>query len=84
VHDLVAPEIRSMAVAAYVLVINLAAGASPIIIGKLTDLSGDPLFLQYALLISPAGDLLAAICHYYGSRHLVADMQARTQAAVAV
>lgn len=83
-HDLVAPEIRSMAVAVYVLVINLAAGASPIIVGKLTDLSGDPLFLQYALLIAPAGDLLAAICHYCGSRHLVADMQARTQAAAAV
>jgi len=83
-HDLVAPEIRSMAVAVYVLVINLAAGASPIIVGKLTDLSGDPLFLQYALLIAPAGDLLAAICHYCGSRHLVADMQARMQAAAAV
>ncbi|MBI3795575.1 MAG: MFS transporter [Deltaproteobacteria bacterium] len=83
VHDLVAPEIRSMAVAVYVLCINLAAGASPIIIGKLTDLSGDPLFLQYALLISPAGDLLAAVCLYCGSRHLVADLQARAQTAVA-
>ena len=83
VHDLVEPEIRSMAVAVYVLAINLAAGVSPILIGKITDLSGDPLFLQYALLISPAGDLLAAICLYCGSRHLVADLQARRQAAAA-
>ncbi|HEV8718729.1 MAG TPA: MFS transporter [Candidatus Binatia bacterium] len=83
VHDLVDPEIRSMAVAVYVLSINLAAGASPIIIGKLTDLSGDPLFLQYALLIAPAGDLLAAVCHYCGSRRLVADLQARAQVAAA-
>lgn len=83
VHDLVEPEIRSMAVAVYVLVLNVAAGASPILIGKLTDLSGDPLFLQYALLITPAGDLLAAIFLYLGSRRIVADMQARTQAAVA-
>ena len=83
VHDLVAPEIRSMAVAVYVLSINLAAGASPIIVGKLTDLSGDPLFLQYALLISPVGDLLAAVCLYCGSRHLVADLQARAQVAAA-
>jgi MFS family permease len=83
VHDLVEPEIRSMAVAVYVLVLNVAAGASPILIGKLTDLSGDPLFLQYALLITPAGDLLAAIFLYLGSRRLVADIQARTQAAVA-
>jgi hypothetical protein len=67
----------------YVLSINLAAGASPIIIGKLTDLSGDPLFLQYALLIAPVGDLLAAVCLYCGSRRIVADMQARAQAAAA-
>src|SRR5262245_62070593 len=83
VHDLVPPEIRSMAVAVYVLSINLAAGASPIIIGKLTDLSGDPLFLPYALLIAPVGDLLAAVCHYRGSRHLVTDLQARAQVAAA-
>lgn len=80
VHDLVEPEIRAVAVALYVLVINLAAGASPMIIGKLTDLSGDPSFLQYALLIAPAGDLLAGICHYFGSRTLVADRQTRVQA----
>jgi len=83
VHDLVDPEIRSMAVAVYVLSINLAAGVSPILIGKLTDLSGDPLFLQYALLVAPAGDLLAAACHYCGSRYLVADMQARARVAAA-
>src|SRR5215813_3641395 len=83
VHDLVEPEIRSMAVAVYVLVLNVAAGASPILIGKLTDLSGDPLFLQYALLITPAGDLLAAIFLYLGSRRLVADMQARARVAAA-
>lgn len=77
VHDLVAPEIRSVAVATYVLVINLAAGASPILVGKVTDLSGDPTFLQYALLIAPVGDLLAGLCHYRGSRTLVADMQTR-------
>jgi predicted MFS family arabinose efflux permease len=81
VHDLVEPEIRSLAVAVYVLVINLAAGASPILIGKLTDASGDPLFLQYALLISPLGDLFAAIFLYVGSRRLVADLQLRAQAA---
>lgn len=81
VHDLVEPEIRAVAVAFYVLVLNLAAGASPMIIGKLTDLSGDPLFLQYALLIAPAGDILAGICHYLGSRTLVADMQTRVHAA---
>ncbi len=75
VHDLVAPEIRSVAVASYVLVINLAAGASPILVGKITDLSGDPTFLQYALLIAPVGDFLAGLCHYHGSRTLVADMQ---------
>ena len=74
-HDLVAPEIRAVAVAFYVLVINLAAGASPMIVGKLTDLSGDPTFLQYALLIAPAGDLLAGLCHYLGSRSLVADIE---------
>jgi MFS family permease len=83
VHDLVDPEIRSMAVAVYVLSINLAAGASPIIIGKLTDLSGDPLFLQYALLITPVGDLLAAVCLYCGARHLVADLQARARVVAA-
>lgn len=83
VHDLVAPEIRSIAVASYVLVINLAAGVSPILIGKITDLSGDPTFLQYALLIAPAGDLLAGICHYVGARTLVADMQMQPQAAAA-
>jgi MFS family permease len=83
VHDLVEPEIRSMAVAVYVLSINLAAGVSPILIGKLTDASGNPLFLQYALLISPLGDLLAAIFLYLGARQIVADMQARSQAAAA-
>jgi MFS family permease len=83
VHDLVEPRLRSMAVAVYVLVINVAAGVSPILIGKLTDLSGDPLFLQYTLLIAPAGDLLAALFLYLGSRRLVADMQIRTQAAAA-
>jgi len=83
VHDLVEPEIRSMAVAVYVLSINLAAGVSPILIGKLTDASGDPLFLQYALLISPLGDLLAAVFLYLGARRIVADMQARAQAAAA-
>lgn len=83
VHDLVEPEIRSLAVAVYVLSINLAAGVSPILIGKLTDASGDPLFLQYALLISPLGDLFAAIFLYVGSRRLVADLQLRAQAAVA-
>jgi MFS family permease len=83
VHDLVAPEIRSVAVAFYVLVINLAAGASPILIGKLTDLSGDPSFLQYALLIAPLGDLLAGLCHYRGSRTLVTDMQVRPVTAAA-
>ena len=81
VHDLVAPEIRSVAVAVYVLVINLAAGISPILIGKMTDINGDPLFLQYALLIAPVGDLCAALCHYQGSRTLVADMQTHPQAA---
>lgn len=75
VHDLVAPEIRAVAVAFYVLVINLAAGASPMIIGKMTDLSGDPTFLQYALLIAPVGDFLAGVCHYLGSRTLVADIE---------
>jgi hypothetical protein len=80
---LVAPEIRSVAVAFYVLVINLAAGASPILVGKVTDLSGDPSFLQYALIIAPVGDLLAGFCHYRGSRTLVADMQARPVAAAA-
>ncbi len=83
VHDLVEPDIRSIAVAVYVLVINLAAGASPILIGKLTDASGDPLFLQYALLISPAADLLAAIFLYLGSRRIVVDLQIRARAAVA-
>lgn len=83
VHDLVAPEIRSVAVAFYVLVINLAAGVSPILIGKITDLSGDPSFLQYALLIAPVGDLLAGLCHYHGSRTLVADMQTRPASAAA-
>ncbi len=75
VHDLVAPEIRSVAVAAYVLVINLAAGASPILVGKITDLSGDPVFLQYALLIAPIADLASGLCHYRGSRTLVEDMR---------
>ena len=83
VHDLVPPEIRSVAVAFYVLVINLAAGISPILIGKVTDLSGDPTFLQYALLIAPVGDLFAGLCHYRGSRTLVADMQARPATAAA-
>lgn len=83
VHDLVEPGIRSMAVAVYLLVINLAAGVSPILIGKLTDLSGDPLFLQYALLISPAADLLAAVFLYFGSRQVIADMRTRAQAAAA-
>ncbi len=83
VHDLVPPEIRSVAVAVYVLVINLAAGVSPILIGKLTDLSGNPAFLQYALLIALVGDLLAALCHYRGSRTLVADMQVRLATAAA-
>ncbi|MBI3301571.1 MAG: MFS transporter [Deltaproteobacteria bacterium] len=83
VHYLVEPEIRSMAVAVYVLVINLAAGVSPILIGKLTDLSGDPLFLQYALLISPAADLLAAVFLYLGARCVVADMRIRQEAAAA-
>jgi len=79
VHDLAAPEIRAVAVAFYVLVINLTAGLSPMLIGKLTDLSGDPMFLQYAILIAPVGDVLAGICHYLGSRTLVADMQKRVQ-----
>jgi MFS family permease len=83
VHDLVEPEMRSVAVAVYVLVINLAAGISPILVGKMTDLSGDPLFLPYALLIAPLGDFLAGLCHYRGSRTLVDDMQARSQAAAA-
>jgi MFS family permease len=83
VHDLVAPEMRAIAVAVYVLVINLAAGISPILIGKVTDLSGDPLFLQYALLIAPVGDFLAGLCHWRGSRTLVADMQERPHAAAA-
>lgn len=83
VHDLVAPEIRSVAIAFYVLVINLAAGASPILIGKVTDLSGDPPFLQYALLIAPVADLLAGFCHYRGSRTLVADMHVHPAVAAA-
>jgi MFS family permease len=83
VHDLIAPEIRSVAVAFYVLVINLAAGVSPILIGKITDLSGDPSFLLYALLIAPVGDLLAGLCHYRGSQTLVADMDAHPSAAAA-
>jgi MFS family permease len=83
VHDLVEPEIRSMAVAVYVLAINVAAGVSPILVGKLTDASGDPLFLQYALLISPVGDLVAALFLYLGSRRIVADMQVRMQAVAA-
>jgi len=80
IHDLVPPEIRSVAVAVYVLVINLAAGVSPILIGKFTDLSGNPAFLQYALLIALVGDLFAGLCHYRGSRTLVADMQSRLPA----
>jgi MFS family permease len=83
VHDLVEPRLRSLAVAVYVLVINLAAGVSPILIGKLTDLSGDPLSLQYALLISPAADLLAAVLLYLGARRIVVDTQSRGQAAAA-
>jgi MFS family permease len=83
VHDLVHPELRSLAVAVYVLVINVAAGVSPLIIGKFTDLSGDPLFLQYMLLLCPAADLFAAACHYVGSRYVVADMQAHTRAMAA-
>jgi hypothetical protein len=64
-------------------VINLAAGVSPILVGKLTDASGDPLFLQYALLISPLGDLIAALFLYLGSRRIVADMQVRVPAVAA-
>jgi MFS family permease len=79
VHDLVAPEIRSVAVALYVLVINLAAGASPILVGKITDLSGDPTFLKYALLIAPVADVFAGICHYRGSHTLVEDMRTHAQ-----
>lgn len=79
VHDLVRPELRSLAVAVYVLCINVAAGISPLLVGKLTDLSGDPLFLQYMLLIAPVADIFAALCHYIGSRYLVADMQANRQ-----
>jgi len=83
VHDLVQPELRSLAVAVYVLVINVAAGVSPLLIGKFTDLSGDPLFLQYMLLICPAADVFAAICHYIASRHIVTDMAARRWAVAA-
>jgi MFS family permease len=83
IHDLVEPGLRSLAVAVYVLVINLAAGASPILIGKITDASGDPLFLQYALLIAPAADFLAAVLLYLGSRRIIADMQRYQQTAAA-
>lgn len=76
VHDLVRPELRSLAVAVYVLCINFTAGISPLLVGKLTDLSGDPLFLQYMLLIAPIADVFAAVCHYVGSRYIVADMRA--------
>jgi MFS family permease len=79
VHDLVRPELRSLAVAVYVLCINVAAGVSPLLVGKLTDMSGDPLFLQYMLLIAPVADVFAASCHHIGSRYLVADMQANRQ-----
>jgi predicted MFS family arabinose efflux permease len=79
VHDLVRPELRSMAVAVYVLCINVAAGISPLLVGKLTDMSGDPLFLQYMLLIAPVADIFAALFHYIGSRYVVADMQAGRQ-----
>ena len=77
VHDLVQPELRSLAVAVYVLTINLTAGISPLLIGKFTDLSGDPRFLQYMLLICPAADVFAASCHYMASRHVVTDMAAQ-------
>jgi len=79
VHDLVRPELRSLAVAIYVLAINVAAGVSPLLVGKLTDLSGDPLFLQYMLLIAPVADVFAALFLYIGSRYIVADMQANRQ-----
>jgi hypothetical protein len=79
VHDLVRPELRSLAVAVYVLCINVAAGISPLLVGKLTDVSGDPLFLQYMLLIAPVADIFAAVCHYTGARYIVADMQANRQ-----
>jgi hypothetical protein len=70
-------------VAVYVLVINVAAGASPILIGKITDVSGDPLVLQYALLIAPAADFLAAVFLYLGARRIVTDMQRYQQRAAA-
>ena len=79
VHDLVRPELRSLAVAAYILCINVAAGISPLLVGKLTDMSGDPLFLQYMLLIAPVADIFASLFHYIGSRYVVADMQAGRQ-----
>jgi MFS family permease len=80
VHDLVRPELRSFAVAVYILCINVAAGISPLLVGKLTDMSGDPLFLQYMLLIAPVADIFAALCHYIGSRYIVADMQSNLHA----
>ena len=79
VHDLVRPELRSLAVAVYVLSINFTAGISPLLVGKLTDLSGDPLFLQYMLLIAPFADIFAALFHYIGSRYVIADMDAYKQ-----
>jgi len=79
VHDLVRPELRSLAVAVYVLCINFTAGISPLLVGKFTDLSGDPLFLQYMLLMAPAADVFAALFHAIASRYVIADMEARRQ-----
>jgi hypothetical protein len=31
------------------------------------------------LLIAPVADIFAALCHYIGSRYVVADMQANKQ-----
>ena len=78
-HDLVRPELRSLAVAVYIPCINVAAGISPLLVGKLTNMSGDPLFLQYMLLIASVVDIFVALFHYIGVRHVVADMQVGRQ-----